>query len=203
MTNGCRLLVCGGRDFADRACLDRALDVVLSGRRLNVLIHGAASGADSMAGTWAVAHGIPILPFPAEWMKNGVLDRGAGFTRNEHMLREGKPDLGIGFPRASGLLGNGTRHMLSLLVAARVPAFLLERGHWRSVNTTTDLDGTKETLVRVVTPHFVAGYVASGGTRKGSTCVEAAPIIRWAIGKSQDWLMAYFAHKGWQVEVVA
>lgn len=49
-----------------------------------------------------------------------------------------------------------------------------------------------ETLVRVVAPHFVAGLVVVDGR-----CCEAAPILRWAIGKSTEELRRYFTHKGW------
>lgn len=52
-------------------------------------------------------------------------------------------------------------------------------------------------LVRVVAPHFVAGFVMDG-----DRCVEAAPILRWAIGKTDKELRAYFAAKGWKAERV-
>lgn len=47
-------------------------------------------------------------------------------------------------------------------------------------------------LIRVVAPHFVAGLMMTG-----DTCTEAAPILRWAIGKSRKDLYRYFATKGW------
>ena len=151
----CRLLVCGGRDFGDRAVLERALDVVASLRQVGVVIHGAAPGADSLTADWAKSRGLPVLAFPAlafpaQWQKDGALDRGAGFARNERMLREGKPDMGVGFPRASGRLGNGTRHMLSLLIASRVPAFLMEQGCWRRLESPDDLDFTESAGAEVM-----------------------------------------------------
>lgn len=48
-------------------------------------------------------------------------------------------------------------------------------------------------LVRVVAPHFVAGMVMNG-----DTCTEAAPILRWAIGKRRGFLSGYFRNKGWE-----
>ena len=52
-------------------------------------------------------------------------------------------------------------------------------------------------LVRVVAPHFVAGMVMSG-----DVCSEAAPILKWAIGKRRDFLRTYFARKSWKASVV-
>lgn len=51
---------------------------------------------------------------------------------------------------------------------------------------------THETLVRVDAPHFCAGLVIVDGV-----CVEAAPILKWAIGKPAPKLSAYFTARGW------
>jgi len=48
-------------------------------------------------------------------------------------------------------------------------------------------------LVRVVAPHFVAGLVFA----LDGTCIEAAPILSWAVGRSGRSLKRYFDHKGW------
>lgn len=47
-------------------------------------------------------------------------------------------------------------------------------------------------LVRVVAPHFVAGLELVDGR-----CVRAAPILRWAVGKTAAELRAYFRSKRW------
>jgi hypothetical protein len=52
-------------------------------------------------------------------------------------------------------------------------------------------------LVRVVAPHFVAGLVMDR-----AVCVEAAPILAWAIGKSADDLSQYFRRKGWRASIL-
>lgn len=52
-------------------------------------------------------------------------------------------------------------------------------------------------LVRIVAPHFVAGLVCDG-----DVCTEAAPILRWAVGKDRAELRAYFARKGWAASVI-
>lgn len=47
-------------------------------------------------------------------------------------------------------------------------------------------------LVRVVAPQFVAGIVFDG-----QVCVEAAPILRWYVGKQAHWLKLRFERNGW------
>jgi hypothetical protein len=48
------------------------------------------------------------------------------------------------------------------------------------------------TLVRIEAPHFVAGIVFNG-----QVCVEAAPIVRWCLGKRAHWLKLRFERNGW------
>lgn len=53
-------------------------------------------------------------------------------------------------------------------------------------------------LVRVVAPHFVAGFETDGIVRR------AAPILmRHLIGKTDEQARAYIASKGWRASVVA
>jgi hypothetical protein len=108
-------LVCGGRQYADAEHLAQALDGIRQRHGpFAVVIHGAAHGADTMAGAWAAARDIPVQEFPAQWetFKNR---RSAGPIRNQQMLTEGKPDLVIAFPGA-----RGTAHMVRLAREAGV-----------------------------------------------------------------------------------
>jgi hypothetical protein len=52
-------------------------------------------------------------------------------------------------------------------------------------------------LVSVDAPHFNAGIIM-----RSDVVTEAAPILRWTIGKRRDWLRTYFAGKGWKATVV-
>lgn len=97
-----RLLVCGGRDYTRRELVYAALDRVAAKRQIEYVIHGAARGADSIAGKWAESRGIPCRTFPVtkeEWTQHG---RAAGPMRNSRMLREGEPDGVVAFPGQSG-----------------------------------------------------------------------------------------------------
>lgn len=107
-----RLLVCGGRDFADYALLKSALNRYEDPVEL---AHGGASGADDMAGAYAIDRGWPVRVFKADWAKHG---KAAGPIRNQQMLDEFKPDIVIAFPG-----GRGTGDMLRR--AAKVPGMLI------------------------------------------------------------------------------
>lgn len=109
-----KVLVCGGREFADRDAVFDALDELHEGQDgpITLLIHGAARGADSLGGEWAASRKVPVRPYPADWEKHG---RAAGPKRNQQMLDEGKPDLVVAFPG-----GNGTAHMVKIATDAGV-----------------------------------------------------------------------------------
>ena len=100
-----RVLVCGGRDFGDRAFVFRTLDAHHASEPFHVLIQGAARGADTYARNWAETHNIRCLSFPADWKRNG---KAAGPIRNRQMLDVGQPDLVIAFPG-----GRGTADMVT------------------------------------------------------------------------------------------
>lgn len=110
-----KLLVCGGRDFADRGFVFAALDRVDAKRRVFLLIHGAASGADALAEEWARARGVSYAPNPARWAELG---RRAGMVRNQEMLDLFAPDGVVAFPG-----GRGTADMVARARAAGVPVW--------------------------------------------------------------------------------
>lgn len=94
-----RLLVCGGRHYADWVGVCAALDDVLAKRPIAVVIAGAAHGADTLAVHWAADRHTPTLVFPADWTTYG---KRAGFIRNRQMLREGRPTFVVAFPGGTG-----------------------------------------------------------------------------------------------------
>lgn len=108
-----RVLVCGGRDFNDADRVWSVLDHYNSDRSFSLVIHGAARGADALAGQWAITRDIAQLAFPADWDAHG---RSAGHIRNAQMLKEGKPDVVIAFPG-----GRGTANMIDQATRAGVP----------------------------------------------------------------------------------
>ena len=114
-----KILVCGGRDFRDKEFVFYALD------RINpdIVVHGGARGADSLAGEWCQARGKEERVYPARWNIHGKV---AGPLRNREMLKEELDGLDgvIAFPG-----GNGTRDMVSIAKKALPPksVFVLQR----------------------------------------------------------------------------
>lgn len=107
-----KVLVCGGRDYADKLALWCVLDG-LGPPEVSAIISGMARGADSFAAEWAERFGFALLKFPADWEAHG---RAAGPIRNQRMLDEGKPDLVVAFPG-----GRGTADMVGRAKKAGIP----------------------------------------------------------------------------------
>jgi hypothetical protein len=95
-----RVLVCGGRDYADRAKVFDELEILNAFNMTLCVISGGATGADALAEEWArenikKRNGVSFRGFKADWKKHG---KAAGPIRNQRMLDEGKPDLVLAFP---------------------------------------------------------------------------------------------------------
>lgn len=115
-----RVLVCGGRDYAEREHAFSVLDGIHKRIGITILIHGGATGADSLAAEWAMERGIEPTEYKAAWTnlnvpgarircrRDGTLyNAAAGSQRNQRMLDEGKPSVVVAF---SG--GRGTADMV-------------------------------------------------------------------------------------------
>lgn len=112
-----RYLICGGRDFADQALMDKALRALILHPTDAVVIHGMARGADLMAAKWGMDHGAAIEGYPADWVAQ---PKAAGPIRNQMMLDKGKPDVVIAFPG-----GRGTADMVRRSRAAQVVTIIV------------------------------------------------------------------------------
>lgn len=107
------ILVCGGRKYGvlpahweddtqavkEQILLTKYLDAIAAKCNIIRLVHGAAKGADSLAGAWSRDKGIDTKAYPAEWRK---YDKAAGSIRNQQMLDEEEITLVIAFPGTSG-----------------------------------------------------------------------------------------------------
>lgn len=109
---GRRVIVCGGRDYADRDYLFTVLDDLHAGDPIGVIMHGDARGADTLAGEWAEARGVAVFELRADWKRHG---RSAGPRRNARMLNAW-PDLVVAFPG-----GDGTADMVRRAANAGLP----------------------------------------------------------------------------------
>jgi hypothetical protein len=110
-----RVLVCGGRNYFNKEKLFEVLDWChfKSGGYIECIIHGNATGADTLAGEWGKTRNVQVLAFPAEWDLYGSR---AGHLRNAQMIREGKPEYVIAFPG-----GRGTSNMISQAEMNNIP----------------------------------------------------------------------------------
>lgn len=98
--SGPTVLVCGGRDFADRELVFRVLDEIAP----SVVANGGADGADLLSTEWAGQRRVSVRVFPAFWKRDGK----AGPMRNQRMLECNKVDLVVAFPG-----GRGTADMVA------------------------------------------------------------------------------------------
>lgn len=110
---GKRVLVCGGRGYADRDFLAEVLDRIHAVDPIEAIIHGNANGADSLAGWWADLRGVKNIPHPADWKKHG---KAAGPIRNQEMIDISEPTVVLAFPG-----GRGTADMIRRARKAGVP----------------------------------------------------------------------------------
>lgn len=120
-----RVLVYGGRRYADRERVFAELDAIHVVTPITIIIQGEATGADALAKAWAERHGIPTADFKAEWdrfegvprvrrkfrLDGSAYNAAAGGTRNNRMMVEGKPDIALEFPG-----GDGTNNMRRIVL---------------------------------------------------------------------------------------
>lgn len=97
-----KVLITGGWDYSDFDAFEKAMEMLPF--KIELIIHGGARGADSIADRWAKKHGVFIMRMDALWDAHG---KGAGPKRNWAMLNFGKPDYCVAFPG-----GNGTADMV-------------------------------------------------------------------------------------------
>lgn len=140
-----KILVCGGRDYADQRRLYDALDEVdrwdvhaaerhlgLAGAcawesapGITCLVHGAGRGADLLAEAWAKERQRPYRGHPAPWDARG---KGAGQWRNGEMLRREHTRafpvaLCVAFPG-----GSGTANMVRRCREVGIPVLEVDQG---------------------------------------------------------------------------
>lgn len=109
--HGLRVIICGGRNFANWPAMWAWLDRFDTCERIGHVIDGAQqkrlpddsiAGADYWAHGWAVARGKETTRYPVspgDWRRLG---KAAGPIRNQRMLDAGRPDAVIAFPGGAG-----------------------------------------------------------------------------------------------------
>lgn len=101
------VLITGDRKWSN---IERVVDVLKCFPKDTIIIHGAAKGADTIAGLVAKELGLTVREYPAKWSEYG---RAAGPIRNKQMYETEKPDIVIAFHNDIEN-SKGTKHMVSL-----------------------------------------------------------------------------------------
>jgi hypothetical protein len=99
-----KVIVCGGRNFNNKKAVFEILDYV----KADIVVHGDATGADSLAGMWAKENGKEERAYPANWKLN---KRAAGPIRNREMLAAENDESLLGLIAFPG--GRGTEDMVN------------------------------------------------------------------------------------------
>lgn len=109
-----KLIVAGGRDFANADLLARVLiamaDVEYADYKISI-VSGMAKGADKLAYDFAKHHAIQCYEFPAEWS----IGKRAGYMRNTKMGQFS--DGLLAFSNGS----HGTKHMIEYMKSLGKP----------------------------------------------------------------------------------
>jgi hypothetical protein len=117
-----KILVTGDREFACFATVKLAYHYVEhTYGPIKTVVHGAARGADQLAGMVALDRNIGVVPMPAQWNRYG---KGAGPIRNQRMLDD-HPDIKVVLAFHENLkTSKGTKDMLSRALKKLLSVFL-------------------------------------------------------------------------------
>ncbi len=97
------VLVTGGREYKNRDFVFTSLDFLHARVTITKLVHGAARGADTLAGEWAMMRGVSCRPYPVS-AQDGPWP-GAGHARNRRMYLDARPHYIVAFPGGRGTNG--------------------------------------------------------------------------------------------------
>lgn len=119
------IIVCGGRNYKNKALVRSTLDRFHAERGIALLVHGAAGnlkmvgtawpylpnspsywrlleGADLLAEEWAIYNGVPFWPYKITREEWATIGKRAGPLRNQRMLDERRPQVCIAFKGGAG-----------------------------------------------------------------------------------------------------
>lgn len=114
------VLVTGDRNWTNRKKI--AAELYKRRKKIKLLIHGGARGADLIADEFARVMGIQTAEFAANWTFHG---RAAGPIRNQNMIRFIKPDLVLAF-HGNLKKSKGTQHMVKLARGQKIRVVVIK-----------------------------------------------------------------------------
>ena len=107
-------LVCGGRTYAN-PWFPQYMDEFHQRFGITTVVHGGATGADSLAESWAKSREINQHIYPAKWT---TYNNQAGPIRNTEMLASEAIEFVVAFPG-----GPGTENMVKQAMAQGIPVY--------------------------------------------------------------------------------
>lgn len=122
-----KILVCGSRTWISEEPIRRILSKLPTG---TVVVHGAAHGADTIAGKIAKELGLEVREYSVPQEEWGKVGKAAGVLRNERMLKSEHPDedgviIDKAFAFSTDFENKGTRDMVSRLWKAKIRTEIL------------------------------------------------------------------------------
>lgn len=130
-----KVIIAGGRDFANLELMTKKMDFFLSkATHMNIeIVSGKARGADALGEEYAKLRNYPIAEFPADWDK---YNKGSGFRRNTEMAEYA--DALVAFWDGKS---RGTMHMINVAkkkglqvkVVEYTPVHTQSRGHIKGI----------------------------------------------------------------------
>ncbi|MEO5341621.1 MAG: DUF2493 domain-containing protein [Magnetococcus sp. MYC-9] len=109
-----RVIVAGSRGVSSMGAVARAIES--SGFPVSCVVSGCAPGVDRLGEQWAVAHGLPVARFPADWSRFG---RSAGVLRNVAMAQSAAALVAVWDGRS-----RGTAHMIQSARSAGLAVYV-------------------------------------------------------------------------------
>lgn len=106
-----KVLVCGGRLYANKKKVDAALDELHKEDGIEKIVHNAAAGAPTLAAEWARRYKVPSTAYPINSKRFG---KPAGFVRDLEMLITEKPDLVLAFPGDELMVALARHHLVKV-----------------------------------------------------------------------------------------
>lgn len=119
------VIFCGSRDWGDPIPI-RLILAALENKDVTI-VHGAARGADRLAGQLAENYRIAVEEYPADWKGHG---KAAGPIRNKLMLDARRPAFVVAFKDGFDhtFSRGGTENMVHIAREADIPTYVISHG---------------------------------------------------------------------------
>lgn len=109
-----KVIIAGSRIISNSLIIDEAIEK--ADFQITEVVSGCARGVDTLGELWAIANGIPVRRFPADWTKYG---KSAGFIRNQEMANYADALIAVWDGKSRGtadMINRAKKHGLEIYV---------------------------------------------------------------------------------------